>query len=308
MHNYLRAIGFPDLMLTERDLDALLDDIFRYYDHKESVYLEESNTAYLELSRSFGDGIGIRVIGQLDGQGFHRQFYFPYLKPDGISSRGALSVEARLNGEGYLGFCNDGRIGAALIFHMLNAGDYERERRLMNGNAVANSLSLSAMSIAGMVLLPLTQPSTDQKAERDKFFLDRSRLVEKSKSGDTDAMQKLTMVDMGTYSSIILRMENEDLFSIVETSMLPFGFEGDQYKIVATIETVKEIQNSYTDEKLYLMDLDCNAMHINLVIAAADLYGEPEPGRRFRGTIWLQGQVNFTEKTLVKKPETPVNG
>ena len=27
-----------------------------------------------------------------------------------------------------------------------------------------------------------------------------------------------------------------------------------------------------------------------------DLYGEPQVGRRFKGSIWLQGYINFPEE------------
>ena len=39
---------------------------------------------------------------------------------------------------------------------------------------------------------------------------------------------------------------------------------------------------------------DIDEMIDNLIAAdRADLYGEPAVGRRFKGTIWMQGYINF---------------
>ena len=43
------------------------------------------------------------------------------------------------------------------------------------------------------------------------------------------------------------------------------------------------------------MNLECNDMGFDICINAKDLLGEPEIGRRFKGSIWLQGHMNFLE-------------
>ena len=65
----------------------------------------------------------------------------------------------------------------------------------------------------------------------------------------------------------------------------------------------------FTDEKDYIMRmikemvrvlsvsythlLSCNELVFDVCINQKDLLGEPMPGRRFKGTIWLQGKINF---------------
>lgn len=49
--------------------------------------------------------------------------------------------------------------------------------------------------------------------------------------------------------------------------------------------------------KLYFMTLSCNDMIFDICINQKDLLGEPEEGRRFKGSIWMQGHINF-EKEL----------
>ncbi len=42
-------------------------------------------------------------------------------------------------------------------------------------------------------------------------------------------------------------------------------------------------------------------LQFNLMINEKDLEGDPEPGRRFRGTIWLLGEVEFLTKYKEKE-------
>ena len=56
---------------------------------------------------------------------------------------------------------------------------------------------------------------------------------------------------------------------------------------------LSEVRNTYTDEKVYQMTLECNNMVFRMAINEADLLGEPAVGRRFKGQVWLQGRVQF---------------
>ncbi len=41
------------------------------------------------------------------------------------------------------------------------------------------------------------------------------------------------------------------------------------------------------------MNIECNDMYFDICINEKDLMGVPEEGRRFKGSIWLQGRINF---------------
>ena len=86
MHSYLRAIGFSDTVCSEYDVELLLDDIYRNYEQRRAVKSEDGNRAFIEMSKSFGPEIGIKLCGELDEHGFHRQYYFPYLNGGGITT------------------------------------------------------------------------------------------------------------------------------------------------------------------------------------------------------------------------------
>ncbi|MBR4314523.1 MAG: DUF3881 family protein [Lachnospiraceae bacterium] len=101
------------------------------------------------------------------------------------------------------------------------------------------------------------------------------------------------------------RLKNEDLYSIVETSLVPYGIECDKYQIVAEIISVNRKVNQYTNETMVEMRVDTMGLQFNLMINEKDLDGEPLPGRRFRGVIWLLGEVEFLTKFEEKGKEEP---
>ena len=89
-----------------------------------------------------------------------------------------------------------------------------------------------------------------------------------------------------------MRIKNEDLLSIVDTSITPSGSESEMYNIMGNILAVSSETNSFTGEKLWVMQVECNEIIIDVCINEADLMGVPETGRRFRGNIWLQGSLS----------------
>ena len=89
------------------------------------------------------------------------------------------------------------------------------------------------------------------------------------------------------------RIVQEDILSIVDTSFMPYGMECDQYQIIGTILFYTKVFNSYTREAMYQMTIECNGMTFDICINKKDLMGDPEVGRRFKGQVWLQGNVKF---------------
>ena len=114
-----------------------------------------------------------------------------------------------------------------------------------------------------------------------------------ARSGDQTAIETLTLDDMDIYSKVSKRLVSEDIFSIVDTYFMPYGVECDLYSIMGEILAVRERENTLTKEKLYQMKLDVNELQFDICVPAKEVMGEPEIGRRFKGTIWLQGYINF---------------
>lgn len=293
MHSYLRAIGFGDSISTEHDMEQLLSDIFHSYERHGAVKIEDGRRAFIEMAKSFGPEIGIKLCGELDEHGFHRQYYFPYLNGSGVTTTEDLTVEKKVNGDSYSGICDDGRVGVSLIFFLQNPADYRRESFVnhLKGNKVTTTFS--GLSLDGMILLPLKKDDA-QKEEQKKYFSDRNSLILAAKNGNQEAIESLTLEDMDIYSMLSRRVLYEDVFSIVDTFFMPYGMECDQYQVMGTINFYTKVYNSYTKEVLYQMNIECNGMTFDICINKKDLLGEPEVGRRFKGTIWLQGKINFS--------------
>ena len=99
--------------------------------------------------------------------------------------------------------------------------------------------------------------------------------------------------DNRTRSPHFRRIIKEDMYSIIETSFMPSGIECDQYSIIGNILSVNLVENELTKEEIYRLRVECNDIVFTVAINKADLLGEPAPGRRFKGQIWMQGLVDF---------------
>ncbi len=106
-------------------------------------------------------------------------------------------------------------------------------------------------------------------------------------------MESLTMEDMDTYSMISQRIVTEDIFTIVDSYFMPHGIECDQYSVMGEIIDYMLFKNIITGEEIYQFTLECNDMLFDVCINKADVLGEPQIGRRFKGIVWLQGQLHY---------------
>ncbi|MDO5540529.1 MAG: DUF3881 family protein [Eubacteriales bacterium] len=292
MHSFLRAIGFSHV--TDRQAsDTLLEDVCSACDVRNAVRLE-NGSAFVEYVKEFAPGIGIIVCGEMDGNGFHRDYYFPYYKTETVSSCADLVIEKHAGKDSFAGVCEDVRMGTTLIFYVMNAAQYQRESmssRMENGNI---SVTLTGLSTEGKILLPVFK-NPDQDLLDMEAASSRSRLIMEARNGDESAIESLTLEDIDTYNMISRRIMNEDVFSIVDTFFMPFGMECDRYQLMGEIQSYKKVKNIRTKEYVYQMKLLCNNMLIDVCINEADLLGDPEEGRRFKGEVWLQGHINFTD-------------
>ena len=67
------------------------------------------------------------------------------------------------------------------------------------------------------------------------------------------------------------------------------------YYVLGEIRAFRMVRNRLTEEELCIMQIDCNDLPFDLCINTKDLYGEPAVGRRFKGVIWMQGEINFPQ-------------
>ena len=107
---------------------------------------------------------------------------------------------------------------------------------------------------------------------------------------------------MDTYANVLSHIQYEDVYTLVDSYFMPYGAECDLYSVMGEIRSCHTLVNRLTLEKVYVMTIDSNGLQFDVAILAKDLYGEPKPGRRFKGTIWLQGRINFPTDVLSLDP------
>ena len=140
----------------------------------------------------------------------------------------------------------------------------------------------------------------DPENKKKDYYEKRVRTVAEAKAGSEKAMETLTLQDMDLYAMLQRRVQQEDILSIVESYFMPYGMESDQYRMLGTIQKVRTERNKLSKEEIVILTVLCNGMQFDVCINRADLGGEPEVGRRFKGTVWLQGRVNFTVRNTAR--------
>lgn len=289
MHSYLKSVGFSKVKKREKIREILLD-VVQNYDEKTAVE-DYPDGIFVEFSKSYGSNCGITVCGQYDEKNrFHIEYYFPFFRGTGITTQEQVTVERHADKEAFSGACDDLRIGITLIFYLQNGTEYMLEKqKKMSGN---HSTTLSGLAGEGRILLPVLKDKEAVKVEKETST-NRSNLIAAARNGDEEAMESLTMEDMDTYSMISHRIVHEDILSIVDSYFMPCSIQCDQYSVLGEILEFHTFENIATGEDLLQMKIDCNNIQFDVCINQKDLLGEPAVGRRFRGDIWLQGQIHF---------------
>ncbi|MCH5266926.1 MAG: DUF3881 family protein [Lachnospiraceae bacterium] len=289
MHRFLRAIGFQR-QLGRQDVDQLLGYVMNEPHHRKKIDTEEG--VYTEITRDFGHYMGVTIRGKYDKLGFfHVEHYFPYCSCNLFTATEDIVVNKRVDTDAYTGMCDDMRLGISMIFYLQNVVDY-LELNTPDNTPHKAKLSLSGLSLQGTILLGVEH--SDQFIRRkNQDNRIRTQLIQQAKNGDQDAIDSLTIDEIDLSSRIRNRIKSEDLYSLVDTSFIPYGSESDNYMIIATILNWTLEVNSYTHEEVYRMLLKCNDIVLTVCINRNDLSGTPVIGCRFKGVIWMQGFVDF---------------
>lgn len=291
MHSYLRAVGFSEIK-KRRQIEEIIQDVIETYDEK-NIIEDYEDGVFAEFSKNYGCDCGITVCGQYDEKNeFHVEYYFPFFRGTGITTDENVVIERHAAQQSFAGACDDLRIGVTLIFYLQNVAEYMLENQKGIAPEGRKILTISGLAKEGMVLLPLQKDKEAARAERE-LAKNRSNLIAAARNGDEDAMESLTMEDMDTYSMISQRIVREDIFSIVDSYFMPYGIECDQYNVMGEILDFVQFKNILTGEEIYQLTLDSNDVQFDVCINKKDLLGEPQVGRRFKGIIWLQGQLHF---------------
>lgn len=292
MHTYLKSAGFSEYKSRDK-IKKLLDQMQAENMDKARIIGFNGEERRWEIKAPVSDHAGICLLGCVERESgqFIREYYFPYLDSDKISSRVPCSIQRHIDYDIYSGLLDDNRVGISLIFRLSNNLEF-LERFLDRKSTEANATYLSAWCGAGKIILPVKK--TVKQVELAKTASkNRDSLIEAAKKGDESAIESLSEEDMNLYAMVSRRLVKEDIYSIIDSCFMPQGIECDIYSIIGDILTVDLEKNIYTGEEIYYFTIDCNDILFCLAINSRDLEGEPSAGRRFKGRIWMQGRVEF---------------
>lgn len=289
MHNYYRAIGFNRIKNTKEILRKMVKKAIIEYKERN---LDMSPDRLVEIFVPFGRNIGMMIHGEfLENGEFEVEYTYPFARPESYEYYDNIVVERNSFNYSFSAACDNKSNGMTIVFYLQNALDYVNFRM---PSKVSAEVGFLGISLFGKVILPSKQNKAYvQQAGSGRES--RSKLIEDAKNGNEEVIENLIFEEMDAYSKISKRILNEDVLSIVESSFVPTGLECDIYSVVGKIIECGETFNNITRVGLYNLMLECNDIILNVIIDKENLIGEPKAGRRFKGNIWLQGNINFRD-------------
>ena len=291
MHQYMNAIGFGNIN-NKRELKEILTQVKTSFTQHDLIAQDEEMDI-CEYQKEYGAGIGISMLGDRDiHEEFEKNYYYPFFLGTGITSHADVYIERRMDREAYAGICEDVKVGINLIFHLQNTVELLKEQQKAKKSVKYKSVTLSGLCNGGTILLPVLKDKEQEKRQKEEIH-NRMMLVSAARTGDPAAIESLTMDDIDTYSKVSQRLISEDVFSIVDTYIMPYGIECDHYSIMGEILELQRITNEYSREEIYVMRLDVNELMFDICVPVKSVIGDPAVGRRFKGNMWLQGRINF---------------
>lgn len=291
MHTFIKAIGFSK-KVSQVEIDALVQQVVEQADSNQ-VILKSNGSKFIEYKKEFGENFGIVVRGEEDENGeFHVGHFFPYLKSTvKPMTENEVFIHKKVDSDAYTGMCDDNRLGVSLIFYLQNVVDYMKQDSKIQQVYNNREIKLAALAEKGKIILPTQKRIYSHIASKiDKAVT--SQLMDDAKNGDMEALDYLTYNDMDKNAALSERIRHEDLFSIVETCFIPYGSESDLYTVLGNIVSSKQMLNQSTGESIWILRIVCNDIEFEVAINTNDLLGMPLPGMRFKGVVWMQGEVN----------------
>lgn len=293
MNSYFRAIGFSKLK-NKIEQNTLVKTALKEGADRREIEVG-ADTRLIQVFYNIGNGFGLSVVSEGNSSGMIMvDNSFPYCIGEYYTSQSDIQIEGHTDTEAYSGVSDDFNLGMTLIYKLQNVVDYVRNTWLNDYYKSPQKVKFGALSLNGRILYGVHLDHISLPYEKQPISnKERRNLIAKARSGDAGALEELTIDDMDTYSLVNKRIKEEDLFTVVDTYFIPYGIDNEHYSILGIIKKFTKITNAFSDEMVYNLSVLCNDLYINVVINSLDLEGEPAVGRRFKGIIWLQGQVQF---------------
>lgn len=288
MHDFLRAIGFRNVK-TEKDFNPILNDAAMDHDNREIV-LKSDDCYVCRITKYYSDDakIGLEIYGEyIEDDVFRMEYYHPFFNSDCVSAREPVELQRHAATNSYAGICDDDRLDISIIFYLNEEGSVRSslfdEKRFDD-----KTIYFSGLCKAGRVLLPVL-PSIRSENSRVKDKV--GRFCADSEVEDIDEDDENGDFFPDFTPDFEKRLKKDDVYTIVNTFLMPYGVETDQYMVLGEINAVRRVQNKTSGEYVYIIRLTAKNIQMDICVNEGDIQGAPEPGRRFKGIIWLQGRI-----------------
>lgn len=297
MHTFYESVGLSRIR-SARSSERLIRETIMNFD-KRNIFRNEQNIVHAEFSRYYAPDLGVTVCGEFDESGsFHPEYAFPFYRSKTVSMKQVVEYEKHGANDSLGAICDDPRIGTSIIFYLSNLGEYMAGKEKGIQESLAYPICFSALAKSGTIVLPIYKTAMEEEAElkaREEYL----KLVAGAREGDEEAIEALTADDMNNYNILSKRVQKEDILSIVDTYFQPYGIECDIYNICGNVISCEKVQNTYTNENVWKMQIEACDVFFDLCINENRLEGVPMEGARFRGVIWLQGVVQFENAEMI---------
>ncbi len=294
MHGLMRAVGFR-YVSSKKDLEDILKDIAETGEAHKVISVNNEGENIAEIRKYYSSKIGVALHGYYNEDNeFVREYYFPFIVNDKYSHKAEITLNRHMGRTSFAGACDDLQVGITTIFYLQNGMEFIEHLLRAKRYTICAPISFVGLSNSGTILLPINKSKQQIKLQRMANQIHRKWLNE-AKRGDEAAIENLTMEDYDLYSQAVKRVKKDDLLTVVDSSFMPYGVECDHYMIIGEIMAVEKIKNNVSGEDIYYLTLNCNDIELNVAINDSDLTGEPLVGRRFKGSVWLQGIVDFNK-------------
>ncbi|TCT12264.1 uncharacterized protein DUF3881 [Natranaerovirga pectinivora] len=291
MFKYLSSIGFKSLK-NKKSYSKLVDLAILEPTEK---YISNfgKDTIKMEVIKKVGNRINIMIRGEIDeSEDNIIDLVIPYYISKYMIDTSEIDIEKLNDKEEYYVTCEETNTGIPITFYLQNVVDYlDVENKK---NIYIEGINLSGFCEDGYILLPIEKDEIEELLDEEEEEF-RMELLKAARDGDEEAIELLALEEEETNEIIEDRIKNEDLLSIIDGYFMPYGIKGDEYSILATIKEIEIVKNDVTGEEVYLLGIKCIGLKMEVCINKEQLVGEPAIGRRFKGIVWLQGIVNFSE-------------
>lgn len=293
MNKFIRAIGFSKYE-TRKQYSELVKQAKQEAKRVTSMPLGNKEYA-TEYIWDITENTGLIVHTTVAGTDEYFEYMLPYFRGNIQQCEAPVSIDHRIDEDSWLGACDDDETGINFVFRVTNYVDCSNFFERLNSERMKNfpfSVYFSALSTDAKVILPIERSQSSQ-AKRESERKRRQKMQEAADTGDMQTYELLSFRQLDELTSAYNRTEKEDILSIVDSNFMPEGLECDKYAIIGDIIGIKKIENPITKDQFYQLTVEFFDKRIDVCINEVDLFGEPQIGRRLKGSIWLQGHIEL---------------